>query len=168
MNIGYLERTTNKLTVFRGQQIQHWLHHRIRWSALFVVFFLSNTNVKAQAGNNNGVVDSINYTISWDSSIIRIEKTVTDKEFWINILSHDGNFINFFKTNDPRRACYVYVASIEKDSPFSYTFSIYCRPLNIKPNELSGFGYARYMVKLAPQANHGYKIYGIKLIGLSI
>lgn len=136
---------------------------------LFVLFICIKNNSIAQNKINREIfVDSVNLSIKWDSSEIKLEKAIADNKIWLDVLSSDSIFIKYFKNAFNNKPCFVYVASIEKKSDFQFEFFMYCRPMNVNPSELKSYGYAYYDVLIFKQNTSRFKIVSIKFTRIAI
>lgn len=137
---------------------------------LIVSIFLFATSPKAQHSEKTITIDSSQLCIYWDSSQVKLDKSVIDKDYWFKILAEDTTFISFFQARSNNKPCLIYIASIDRiiGSSFQYAVLAYSRPMTINPKELLAFGYANYIVTIAPSLNGGHFISAVKFIGIAI
>ena len=137
---------------------------------LLLLAILYATNAKAQQPVKAITVDTTELSIYWDSSQVRLSKSISDKDYWFNILKEDTTLISFFKTKASNKPYYIYIASIDRiaGNAFQYELMIYSRPVTVNPKELSGFGYATYHVTLIHLLNGRRAISEVKFNGIVI
>jgi hypothetical protein len=134
---------------------------------LFFVCVKGNSQTHENA-NIKAIVDSVNLTIKWDSSEIKISNSISDNKIWLDVLSRDSIFIKYVKKLFNTNACIIYIGLIEAKSDFNYEFLMYCRPKNVKPSEMRLYGYAYYDVLIFKQNASRFKIVSIKFTRIAI
>jgi len=150
--------------------LKAYSYYKRQIAATLILVSLLTVNSEGQDSTKIIRVDTSELSFSWDSSYVRLNKSVADKEYWFNILSEDTTLIAFFQRRGNKKPYYIYISSIEKisGSPYQYEFMIYSRPLFASPKELSGFGYATYNITVVPQLKGKRKISEIKFNGIVI
>ena len=135
---------------------------------LIVLVFLFATNSKAQRSEKTITVDTSELSIYWDSSQVRLNTSIAEKDYWLNILKDDTTLISFFEISANNKPYYIYIASIDRisGSSFQYEFMIYSRPVTINPKDLLAFGYATYHVTVVPSLNGRRVISEVKFNGI--
>ena len=158
----------NNLCIILSLKIHYYYKKQILATLILISCLLVNST--AQDSRKIISVDTSELSFSWDSSYVKLNKSVADKEYWFNILSEDTTLIAFFKIGGNKKPYYIYIASIEKISvrAYQYEFMIYSRPVSVSPKELSAFGYATYHITVVPQLKGKWKISEIKFNGIVI
>jgi hypothetical protein len=143
---------------------------RTKLKGLVIVAILFTTSSKAQQLEKVITVDTTELSIYWDSSQVRLSKSIADKDYWFNILKEDTSLISFFRIRANNKPYYIYIASIDRisGSAFQYELMIYSRPVTVSPKDLSAFGYATYHVTLIPSLNGIRIISEVKFNGIVI
>jgi hypothetical protein len=142
----------------------------IKVKLLLIVAVLFAIISKAQHSVNANRGDTADFVIFYDSSEIRINKNIADKQYWFKVLSEDTTLISFFKAEANNKPCFVYISSINRitGSLLQYEFLIFSRPLIIGSKDLLTFGYATYQVRLIPSVNMKDIISDIRFNGIVI
>lgn len=143
---------------------------RTKLKGLVVAAIMFTANSKAQQLEKVITFNTTELSIYWDSSQVRLSKSIADKDYWFDILKDDTSLISFFRIKANDKPYYIYIASIDRisGSAFQYELMIYSRPVTVSPKDLSAFGYATYRVTLIPSLN-GRRIIGeVKFNGIVI
>ena len=138
-------------------------------AVLITLFYLAGLHGFSQSVTKSIQIDTAALSIRWDSLLLRMNKDIRTKDYWMNILSQDTCLIAFFKSKTQKEPYYFYISSIERTSEiYIYGFAIYSRPINLDVKNLESYGEEKYLIEIAPQINNKPpKIISIKRIGIA-
>jgi hypothetical protein len=99
----------------------------MRYYYAFLMLLLAGSPSYAQRSNKKINVDTANATVWYDSSMIRLNyDNISDKDFWLDILSRDTAVFAYFREQSKSRSIDIYLSfrGMDKETPFDYIFCI--------------------------------------------